>query len=276
MCGSDGHYHCSSSCTGAPNAGADASAGGTVTGGSDGGTFGGGGPQGGQCVQGAACQAGSGPCANASVGGSCSMCTCGAGGTLTCVPCDQKPPLNDDAGMGGSTTTICQQGASCAQGPTDCGGGVQGVCQMCHCDAATGTYQCVPCADAKDGGAPFVGADAGGGGGGPPPGCSPGAQCNPGDSCGNGAQGGACYACQCGQTGTYQCGPCGGAKDGGAPPPAGDAGASNPQLPPDLCNQGLKCPQPGAACMGLTVNGVCPKCMCGADGTLACVQAACQ
>jgi len=264
-CGSDGKYHCGGTCT-PPSAGADASAGGGTVGGSDGGTMSGGGGPTGLCMQGEKCQGGGAPCANASVGGACSMCTCGAAGTLECVPCDHNPGTG---GQGGTMTTTCTQGASCAQGPASCGGTLQGICQTCQCDAASGMYKCAPCADAADGGAPVQGHD-GGAGGTMTTGCNPGSQCNPGDKCDNGVQGAGCYACQCGGAGTYQCAPCGGggAADAGAPMGGGT-------LPPDACMQGLKCPQPGQACMGLTVNGVCPKCMCIQNGTLACTQVAC-
>jgi hypothetical protein len=262
-CGADGLYHCGGTCS-LPSAGADASAGGGTGGGSDGGMTGGGT---GLCIQGEKCQSGGAPCANASVGGACSMCTCGAAGTLECVSCDH----NSGTGGQGGGLVGCQQGGTCTAGSPDCKNAVQGgACEMCQC-GADGTYTCAPCAGTQppaDGGAP-LGQD----GGTMTTSCNPGSPCNVGDKCDNGAQGGACYVCQCGGTGVYQCALCGGAIDGGAQ--SQDAGTGGSTVPPDACMQGLKCPQPGAACMGLTVNGVCPKCTCGADGTLACQQVAC-
>ncbi|HVU52689.1 MAG TPA: hypothetical protein VHL80_18540 [Polyangia bacterium] len=213
-CGSDGHYHCGGTCM-PPSGGADASAGGgTITGGGTGGAQDGGAASGGDpsgsCTPGAACQPGAPACGTASTGGACMMCACGQDGTRSCASCDHDPQT--DAGLGGPTT-VCQQGASCAQGPADCGGTSTGSCQTCHCDPTSGMYKCAPC---------------------------------------------------------------GGAADGGAPAGGGTGGSGGTTLPPDACMQGLKCPQPGLACMGMTVNGVCPKCTCGQDGTLSCAQVACQ
>jgi hypothetical protein len=214
MCGSDGHYHCTSPCAN-PTGGVDASAGGATGGGFDGGVMGGGpiqGDAGGgtggpptMCVPGAACTAGMPACKDASTM-SCSMCSCGAGGMITCQPCP---------------------------GPD---GGVQ-----------------VP--PPADGGA----------GGGGPLGCMPGASCALGGPNCQSFSMGACYACQCVDPGMLKCSPC------NAPPPA-DAGAP---MDPAQCAPGLKCQQPGAACGTGPLNGVCTKCMCGADGTYACQQMAC-
>jgi hypothetical protein len=274
-CGTDGLYHCGGTCM-PPSAGHD---GGTITGGngggSDGGTFGGGGPTG-LCMQGETCQAGGAPCANASVGGACSMCSCGANGTLECVPCDHNPGTGGNTGTGGSMGGgggVCVPGGTCAAGAPDCENGAQGAaCQICQCDPTAGMYKCSPCAGAVDGGTPPPAGD----GGAKVPGCNPGAQCNPGDNCGNGAQGGACYSCQCSVNGFYQCSPCGGAADGGAGGTGAGGAGGGGTISPDLCMQGGKCPQPGAACQGLSVNGVCPRCMCSVDGILICQQGACQ
>jgi hypothetical protein len=268
-CGTDGVLHCDPTCMNNPNAGADASAGGPITGtggGSDGGTTGGGGPTG-QCVQGEPCHPGlmTAPCVNASPS-SCSMCMCGQDGTLSCAPCDQKPPPSDDAGMGGTVTGMCADGAACAAGMPACQSfAAGGACQMCQCDPAGGMYKCTPCPGAADGGT---------GGTMMPPGCMPGGKCAAGDACGNGAQGGACYACQCAQNGVYQCGPCGGAADAGAPMGGPADGGTTPTIPPQQCTQGGPCPQ-GAVCAGVPANGVCTSCMCAQGGTLSCVQMAC-
>jgi hypothetical protein len=194
------------------------------------------------------------------------MCTCGSGGTWSCAACDHNPGIG---GSGGTMTMTCTDGASCAQGPADCGSTLQGICQTCHCDATSGMYKCSPCASG--------GGRDGGTGGTMTTGCNPGSACNVGDKCDNGVQGAGCFACQCGAGGTYQCMGCGGtggAADGGAM--ARDAGAGGATLPPAQCMDGLKCPQQGLACMGLPANGVCPQCMCGPDGILTCAQVACQ
>jgi hypothetical protein len=250
-----------------PNAGADASTGGPITGsggGSDGGTTGGGGPTG-QCVQGQPCHPGlmTAPCMNASPS-SCSMCMCGADGTLSCAPCNQQPPISDDGGTGGTATGTCAQGAACTMAMPSCqNGAAGGACQTCQCDPTSGMYQCAPCAGAADGGT----------GGMKAPGCMPGLACNAGDSCGNGVQGAGCYSCQCAVNGFYQCAPCGGGAidaGGGAPMGGGSDGGTS-----QMCTQGAKCPQPGAACSGPMLNGVCTQCMCDQTGALSCVQMAC-
>jgi hypothetical protein len=267
-CGADGHYHCGASCTGPSNGGADASTGtgsGTMGGAADGGVImsGGGGPPA-MCVAGAACQPGSAPCGDASPT-SCTMCTCGADGTLSCAPCDVKAQPDGGAMTGGGGQ--CVQGAACVQGMPECRNASPTSCLACTCGAG-GMLECTTCPG-------FVGMDAGmsgsapdgGIGGGGPVGCVPGGACTVGTAgCQNAAQGGACMACQCVDPGMYNCAPCGGTQ----PPPQNDAGAAQPP-----CGQGLACPQPGTACDAGMLNGVCTKCMCGADGTYACTQAAC-
>jgi hypothetical protein len=264
-CGTDGTYHCTSPCT-QPMGSVDASAGGgTFGGGSDGGTMAGG--PAGQCVQGAACHPGGPACQDASPI-SCTMCLCGADGTLTCAPCDMKV-MGADAGIGGTggPASMCVPGAACAAGMPMCRDASTMSCSVCAC-GADGTLACQPCPGAgADGGTQTPPADGGVAAGGPT-GCMPGAQCAVGSpDCQNVRQGGACYACQCVDPGMLKCSPC----DGGAAPPPSDAAA--PVDP--TCSQGLACPQVGAACGSGPVNGVCTKCMCGADGTYACQQMAC-
>ena len=166
----------------------------------------------------------------------------------------------------------CMPGAVCQQGQPSCDSVLPGTtqCMTCQCMAA-GTLQCAPCASgATDGGSATGTGGASGGTG--PAGCTPGAACQLDQPvCKNVLPGTTqCIMCQCSGAGALQCAPCGGGPvDGGsAAPPPSDAGASPP------CGPGLACPQAGYACGG-NANGLCEKCMCGADLTYSCTQTTC-
>jgi hypothetical protein len=252
MCGTDGVMHCGGTCGAPISDGHDAS----TTGGGGGfeaGT-GGGGPAV-TCAQGAACSPGSAPCADASVNGTCTMCTCGADGTLSCSSCDHNPM--GGAGTGGGTPRECAQGVACTPGSAPCAdAAVGGACTMCTC-GADGTLSCGPCK--ADQGAPDGGTMTGG----PPLTCAEGAACTPGSApCGDRSPT-SCTMCSCTAQGTLSCSPCPGFDGGMSTPPADDAGTAG-----SVCGDGLACAgsdmcrngQQGAACEICACSGGMYKC----------------
>ena len=121
---------------GGTDGGVPASDGGTGTGGPDaGGTGGTGG--GGTCAAGAACTAGY-RCRDASPTGACMDCSCAADGTVTCVPCQDKP---DAGGTTGTGATTGGTGTGGITGTTGTGGMTGGG--TCTAGAAcTAGYRC--------------------------------------------------------------------------------------------------------------------------------------
>jgi hypothetical protein len=212
MCGSDGHYQCTSPCSAPMGGGVDASAGGGTFGSHDGGAIMGGGTGGSngtgippaQCVQGTTCQPGSAPCGDASPT-SCTMCMCGADGTLACAACDgtQAP----DGGMsGGTPPAMCVAGAACAAGTPPCADASPASCTMCMCGQA-GTLVCQPCPGSvkPDGGMTSPPSDAGAVQIDPTQ-CQPGLQCpQVGAACGSGPTNGVCTKCMCGSDHLLAC-----------------------------------------------------------------------
>jgi hypothetical protein len=263
MCGSDGHYHCASACSGGSTIGG-------TGGGSDGSAFGGPADAGSTgnppmtCAQGGTCTPGS-RCGGGDVTGACISCMCGQDGTLACTPCDAAkdggatlPP--DDGGFHAPPMT-CAQGGTCTPGSRCGGADPAGACQQCIC-GQDGTLACSSCAK-DDGGAPPLQGD---GGATQPMSCVQGGACpQPGLRCGGSDPAVGCMDCMCGADGTLSCTPCGAAKDGGAPQ-GGDGGATQPMS----CVQGGACPQQGLRCGGSDPTLGCINCLCGVDGTLSC------
>ncbi len=73
---------------------------------------------------------------------SCTVCMCGADGTLSCGPCGSGTGAGGTTGAGGSGTT-CAPGATCTPG-TKCDPGSAAGCMTCMC-GSDGTLTCMPC-----------------------------------------------------------------------------------------------------------------------------------
>jgi hypothetical protein len=240
----------------------------------DGGTSGTGGMTGGgTCTAGATCTAGY-RCGNASPTGQCLDCSCGADGTLVCVPCGDKP----DGGPGASTGTTgaggitgggtCAPGATCTAGNRCGDASPNGQCLDCSC-GADGTLACVPCGGKLDGGAGASTGTTGAGGMTGGGACTAGATCTAGYRCGDASPDGQCLDCSCGADGTLVCVPCGDKVDGGAGASTGTTGAGG-MTGGGTCLVGATCTA-GYRCGAPSPTGQCQDCSCGADGTLACV-----
>jgi len=167
-------------------------------------------------------------------------------------------------GMGGMTGGgTCAVGAACSPGFRCGGASANGVCQDCMC-GANGILTCVPCADKPDAGGTTGAGGAGAGAGGMTGGgtCAAGAACTPGSRCGGAASDGTCQDCMCGANGTLTCVPC-------DKPDAGGTGGGG-GMTGGMCTPGAACAA-GFRCGASSPTGMCMDCMCGADGTLACV-----